>query len=91
MQNNNCPLADGTHNYKNKDWPDLIMFEKWPSRMAFLHEGFSASKSGRKEEDRRNTKRREVILEDVKFQCQFQRKRNEANAKQQLSISGWHP
>ena len=35
-------------------------------------------------------KRRETILEDVKFKCQFQPKGNEANAKQQLSTSGWH-
>ena len=30
---------------KDKDWPDLIMFEKWLSRMAFVHGGFSVFKS----------------------------------------------
>ena len=33
------------------------MFEKWLSRMAFVHEGFSAFKGGRREEDRRCTNR----------------------------------
>ena len=42
---------------KDEDWPDLIMFEKWLSRMAFVHEGFSAFKGERKEEDRRNANR----------------------------------
>ena len=26
---------------KDEDWPDLILFEKWLSRIAFVHEGFS--------------------------------------------------
>ena len=30
---------------KVEDWPDLIMFERWLSRVAFVHEGFSAFKS----------------------------------------------
>ena len=42
---------------KDEDWPDLIMFEKWLSRTAFLHEGFSASKGERREEDQRGTNR----------------------------------
>ena len=42
---------------KDEDWPDLIMFEKWLSLKAFVHEGFSAFKGERKEEDRRNTNR----------------------------------
>ena len=42
---------------KDEVWPDLIMFEKWLSRMAFVHEGSSAFKGERKEEDRRNTNR----------------------------------
>ena len=41
---------------KDKDWPNLIMFEKWLSRMAFVQEGFSEFKSERKAEDKRNTK-----------------------------------
>ena len=36
---------------------DLIMFEKWLSRIAFVHEGFSAFKGERREEDRRSTNR----------------------------------
>ena len=43
---------------KDEDWPDLIMFEKWLSQMAFVHEGFSAFKGERKEEDRRNTNKK---------------------------------
>ena len=42
---------------KDEDWPDLIMFEKWLSRIAFVHEGFSAFKGERREEDRRSTNR----------------------------------
>ena len=42
---------------KDEDWPDLIMFEKWLSRMACVHEGFSAFKGERKDEDRRSTNR----------------------------------
>ena len=37
---------------KDEDWPDLIMFEKWLSRTAFLHEAFSVFKGERREEDR---------------------------------------
>ena len=40
---------------KDEDWPDLILFEKWLSKIAFMHEGFSASKREQKEEDRRST------------------------------------
>ena len=25
---------------KDEDWPDIIMFEKWLSGIAFVHEGF---------------------------------------------------
>ena len=42
---------------KDEDWPDMIMFEKWLSRIAFVHEGFSAFKGERREEDRRSTNR----------------------------------
>ena len=42
---------------KDEDWPDLIMFKKWLSRIAFVHEEFSAFKGERKEEDRRSTNR----------------------------------
>ena len=42
---------------KDEDWTDLIMFEKWLSRIAFVHEGFSAFKGVRREEHRRSTNR----------------------------------
>ena len=42
---------------KDEDRPDLIMFEKWLSRIAFVLEGFSAFKGERREEDRRSTNR----------------------------------
>ena len=34
---------------KDEDWPDLIMFEKWLGRMAFVHEGFSSFKDEKKQ------------------------------------------
>ena len=42
---------------KDEDWPDLILFEKWLSRIAFVHEGFSAFKGERRDEDRRSKNR----------------------------------
>ena len=36
---------------KDKDWPDQIIFEKWLSKRAFVHEGLSAFKGERREED----------------------------------------
>ena len=42
---------------KDEDKPDLIMFKKWLSRISFVHEGFSAFKGERREEDRRGTNR----------------------------------
>ena len=29
---------------KDEDWPDLIMFEKWLSRIAIVNEGFQLSR-----------------------------------------------
>ena len=52
---------------KDEDWPDLIKFGKWLSRMAFVHEGFSAFKGERKEEDRRNTNREKRFSKTSKF------------------------
>ena len=52
---------------KDEDWPDLIMFEKWLSRMAFVHEGFSAFKGERKEEDRRNANREKQFSKTSNF------------------------
>ena len=51
---------------KDEDWSDL-MFEKWLSRMAFVHEGFSAFKGERKEEDRRNTNREKRFSKTSNF------------------------
>ena len=42
---------------KDENWPDPIMFEKWLSRIAFVHEGCSAFKGERREEDRRSRNR----------------------------------
>ena len=42
---------------KDGDWLDLILFEKLLSRITFVHEGFSAFKGKRREEDRRGTNR----------------------------------
>ena len=52
---------------KDKDWPDLIMFEKWLSQMAFVREGFSAFKGERKEEDRLNTNREKRFSKTSNF------------------------
>ena len=43
------------------------MFEKWPSRMAFVHEGFSAFIGERKGEDRRNAKREKQFSKTSNF------------------------
>ena len=42
---------------QDEDWPVSIMFEKWLSRIAFVHEGFSPLKEERREEDQRSTNR----------------------------------
>ena len=52
---------------KDEDWPDLIIFEKWLSRMAFVPEGSSAFKGERKEEDRRNTNRERRFSKTLNF------------------------
>ena len=52
---------------KDEDWPDLTMFEKWLSRMAFVHEGFSSFKGEQKEEDRRNTNKEIRFLKTSNF------------------------
>ena len=41
---------------KDKDRPDLTMFEKWLLGMTFVHEKVSAFKGERKEVNMRNTK-----------------------------------
>ena len=52
---------------KDEDWPDLIMFEKWLSRMAFVHDGFSAFKGERKDEDQRSTNRDKRLSKTSNF------------------------
>ena len=52
---------------KDEDWPDLIMFEKWLSRIAFVHEGFPAFKGERREEDRRSTNRDKRLSKTSNF------------------------
>ena len=42
---------------KDEHWPNLNMCQKWLSRIAFVHEGFSVFKGERREEDRRSTNR----------------------------------
>ena len=42
---------------KNEDWPDLIIFEKWLSRVPFVHEGSSAFKGEPREEDTKGRNR----------------------------------
>ena len=43
------------------------MFEKWLSRIAFVHEGFSAFKGERREEDRRSTNREKRFSKTSNF------------------------
>ena len=42
---------------KDEDWPDLIILDKWISKMSFLHGGFSVFKKEQKEGDRRSRNR----------------------------------
>ena len=52
---------------KDEDWPDLIMFEKWLPRMAFVREGFSSSEGEGREEDRRITNSDKPFLKTSHF------------------------
>ena len=52
---------------KDEDWLDLIMFKKWLSRMAFVHEGLSAFKRERQDEDRRNANREKRFSKTLNF------------------------
>ena len=52
---------------KDEDWPDLFIFEKWLSRIAIVHEGFSAVKGERREEDRRSTNRDKRLSKTSNF------------------------
>ena len=40
---------------RDEDWPDLIMFGAWLSKIVIAHEGFSAFKGERREGERRST------------------------------------
>ena len=37
---------------KDEDWSDLIMFKKWLSRIAFVHEGFSVFKESQEKKSK---------------------------------------
>ena len=52
---------------KDEDLPDLIMFAKWLSRIAFVHEWCSAFKGERREENRRGTKRDNWFSKTLNF------------------------
>ena len=60
----------------DEDRPDLIMFEKWRSRMAFVDEGFSAFKGERKEEERRNTNREKRFSKTSNFSVRSNLQKN---------------
>ena len=64
---------------KDDDWPDLVMSKPWLSRMALVHEGFSAFKEKRIREDRRSTKRDKELSETSNFNASSN-VRNKANA-----------
>ena len=66
---------------KDKDWPDLIMFEKWLSRMAFMHEGFSAFKGGQREEEQRNTNRDKRYSKASNFNASWNVKKKRSKCK----------
>ena len=52
---------------KDEDWPDLIIFEMLLSKIAFVHEGFSALKGERREEDQRSTNRDNLFSKKSNF------------------------
>ena len=54
-------------NYEDRDFSDLIMFEKWLSRIAPAHEVFSACMRERREQDRQ-VKRTALENDDVQPQ-----------------------
>ena len=58
---------------KNEGWPGIIIFLKWISRMAFVHEGFSALTGERREKDRIGTIREKRFLKNIELQCKFER------------------
>ena len=71
---------------KDEDWPDLIMFEKWLSRIALVHEGFSAFKGERREEDRKGTNRDKRLPKTPKFSASSKVKKNKANAIEEATL-----
>ena len=54
-------------NYEDRDFSDLIMFEKWLSRIAPAHEVFSSCMRERREQDRQ-VKRTALENDDVQPQ-----------------------
>ena len=52
---------------KEQDWLDLILFEKWLSRIALVHERFSVFKAEQREEVRRGTNRDKRSSETSNF------------------------
>ena len=62
---------------KDEDWPDIIMLEKRLSRIAFVHEGFSAFKGERREEDRRSTNGDKRFSKTWKFSASSNMKETE--------------
>ena len=52
---------------KDEDWSGLILFEKWLSRIAFVHKGFSTFKGERREEDGRGTNRDKLFPKTSNF------------------------
>ena len=63
---------------KDEDWPDLIMFEKWLGRMAFVHEGFSSFKDERSKDDRRNFNKDRKFSKGSNFSASTGGKENNA-------------
>ena len=66
---------------KDEDWPDPIMFEKWLSRKAVVHERFLAFKGEGREEDRRSTNRDKRFSKTSNISASSNVERNEAKAK----------
>ena len=72
---------------RDEDWPDLIMFEKWLSRLAFVHEGFSAFKGVRREEDRRSTNRDKRFSKTSNFSASSNVKETKQTQSEHCSLA----
>ena len=69
---------------KDADRLDLNMYEKWLSRMAFVSEKVFSIQQIAQRRITIKHKQRQTILENIEFQCNFERERNQANAKRSL-------